>query len=245
MWLTTSRNVRPGGRQAVRCAMCALLAACVLLNGCATAMNGPAQRVAVASDPPGARVYMNGAPVGVTPAFVDVPRRDPDLKLRLEKDGYQPTMLPIERSRSRWVAGNLLFAGVPINDYSVEMWLGAMALYTALGSLLDVRSGGAYKRPGLVRATLDRIQPANDAALQKAPGSFLPQEARRRNRLLPAELLCLTNVTCDVTLDRDQELRRRTDGSGLRWLRRSPLAGADSAARQVEAPGDRCGRSAR
>lgn len=245
MWLTTSWNVRSGGRQAVRCAMCALLAACVLLNGCATAMNGPLQRVAVASDPPGARVYMNGAPVGVTPAFVDVPRRDPDLELRLEKDGFEPAKLALEREFSGWSWGNVLFAGVPINDYGIGQWVGAMALYGGLGWLRDSRSGGAYKRPSLVRATLDPVRPANDATLQKGPGSSLFQNARKPNRLLPAELLCLTSVTCDVTLDRDQELRRQTDGSGLRWLRRSPLAGADSAARQVEAPGDRCGRSAR
>lgn len=77
---------------------CVLLAACAISSGCATAINGTTQRVAVASNPPGAQVYLRDAPVGVTPAFVDVPRRDPDLQLRLEKEGYEPTVVPLQRS---------------------------------------------------------------------------------------------------------------------------------------------------
>lgn len=55
----------------------------------------------------------------------------------------------------------------------------------------------------------------------------------------------LTNVTNSVTLDRDQELRRQADGSRFRGSCRSPLAGRDSVACEIEAAGDRCGHSAR
>lgn len=153
--------------RALRGEVCALLAACVFSSACATAINGSTQRVAVASDPSGAQVYVNGAPAGVTPAFVEVPRRDPDLALRLEKDGYEPTVLALERSRSGWLAGNVLFAGVPINEYTLGMWVGAMAVYGIVGSLLDVVSGGAYKRPDLVRATLDPIDGADPPTVEK------------------------------------------------------------------------------
>lgn len=177
--------------------VCVLLAACAVSSGCATAINGTTQRVAVASNPPGAQVYLHDAPVGVTPAFVDVPRRDPDLQLRLEKEGYEPTVLPLERSRSGWSWGNVLFAGVPVNEYGVGQWVVAMAFYGALGWLRDARSGGAYKRPGLVRATLDPIPPVNETTAEGGPGSQpaawvagAPGASGRqpRNRLVPMHL---------------------------------------------------------
>ena len=90
-------NSQPFAHRGRRSAVCVLLAAGAFSSACATSVNGPTQRVAVVSDPPGAQVYVNGAPVDVTPAFVDVPRRDPDLELRLEKDGYEPTVLALER----------------------------------------------------------------------------------------------------------------------------------------------------
>ena len=172
-----------------------LLAACAVSSACATAINGTTQRVAVASDPPGAQVYVNAAPAGVTPAFVDVPRRDPDLELRLEKEGYEPAVLALERSPSGWSWGNVLFAGVPINEYTLGMWVGAMAMYGALGWLRDARSGGAYKRPDLVRATLAPLPPPANAANAEgrrdlppsAPSSGTPGVAtpKLRDRLVP------------------------------------------------------------
>ena len=168
-------------RPASHCMGWVLLLACAVSSGCATAINGMTQRVAVASDPPGAQVYVNDAPAGVTPGFVDVPRRDPDLELRLEKEGYEPTVFPLERSRSGWSWGNVLFAGVPINEYTLEMWVGAMAVYGVLGSLWDaVRGGGAYKRPDLVRATLDPIPPVNETTAEVSARLAARRMGRRR-----------------------------------------------------------------
>lgn len=145
-----------GMRLAAGVSLCLFAGACS--SGCATVINGRIQQVAVASDPPGARVYVNGAPAGVTPVFVEVPRRDPDLELRLEKKGYEPTRLTLPRSRSGWSWGNPLLAGMPINDYSVESWMAAMAVYGVLGSLWDSETGGGWKRPTHVRATLGPIE---------------------------------------------------------------------------------------
>ena len=185
-------KARCASRAASRGMAGVLLAACAVSSACATAINGTTQRVAVASDPPGAQVYVNDAPAGVTPAFVDVPRRDPDLKLRLEKEGHEPAVLAPERSRSGWMAGNVLFAGVPVNEYTLGMWVGAMAFYGALGSLWDVVRGGAYKRPELVRATLAPLPPPPNAkgrhdSPPSAPSSGAPGVAtpKLRNRLVP------------------------------------------------------------
>ena len=150
-------RVRPLG------AGCALAASVMLSSGCATTMNGPTQRVSVASDPPGARVFLGGEALGVTPTVVTLDRRDPDPGLRLEKDCYRTTVLRVPRGTSRWVAGNLLFAGAPVNEYTWGPWLTAMAVYTTIGALVDRRRGGAFTFPNLVRATLERLPGVPDA----------------------------------------------------------------------------------
>ena len=138
-------------------AVCALAAVVALSTGCATSMNGSVQRVAVASDPPGAQVFIDDEPVGVTPAYLELDRRDGDLTLRLEKDCYQETVLPVPRRTSKWVAGNLLFAGMPVNEYTLGPWLGYMAFFAVVGGLRDRASGGAFTFPDLVRASLERL----------------------------------------------------------------------------------------
>ena len=69
-------------------------------------MNGRTQVVAVSSDPPGARVLIDDEPVGVTPTFVDLPRRERDLALRLEKEGFAAVDVPVGRSLSGWLWGD-------------------------------------------------------------------------------------------------------------------------------------------
>lgn len=145
-------------------AVCVLAAGAVLSSGCATTMNGSTQRVSVASDPPGARVFLGGEALGVTPTVVTLDRRDPDPGLRLEKDCYRTTVLRVPRRTSQWVAGNLLFAGAPVNEYTWGQWLTAMAVYTTVGALVDRRRGGAFRFPNLVRATLERLPGAPEAA---------------------------------------------------------------------------------
>ena len=136
-------------------AWCLAVAAAVLSTGCATAMNPSMQRVAVTSDPPGAQVFIGDLPVGVTPAHVELDRRDGDLALRFEKDCYRDTVFPVPRRTSKRVLVNLLAAGVPINDYGLGSWLGAMAFWGVLGGITGRRSGAAFAFPDLVRASLE------------------------------------------------------------------------------------------
>lgn len=148
-------RLRARGR--TRRAVFALAAAVVLSTGCATIRNGPTQRVAVASDPPGAQVFIGGRPVGVTPMYVELDRRDRDVALSLRKDCYRETVLPVPRRTSKWVAGNPLLAGVPINDYGLGAWLGMAAFWAAVGGSVDWGRGGAFEFPDLVRASLERL----------------------------------------------------------------------------------------
>lgn len=154
-------------------AVCALAAVVALSTGCATSMNGSVQRVAVATDPPGAQVFIDDEPVGVTPAYLELDRRDGDLALRFEKDCYQGTVLPVPRRTSKWVVGNALFAGIPVNEYTWGPWLGAIAFYSVLGGVLDRNSGGAFTFPNLVRASLERL-PGTDRAEEEVGSGAEP-----------------------------------------------------------------------
>ena len=147
---------RASARRRAHRAVSGLAAAAVLSTGCASMINGRTQRVAVASDPPGAQVFIRDQPVGVTPTYVELDRRG-NLALRFEKDCYQDAVLPVPRRISNWVAGSVLLAGIPVNEYTLGPWLGAMGFWAAVGGFIDWRTGGAFTFPDLVRATLDRV----------------------------------------------------------------------------------------
>ncbi len=55
--------------------------------GCATAVYGTSENIPVASDPPGARVIVDGKPVGDTPLTVKLSRKDSH-KIQIQKPGY-------------------------------------------------------------------------------------------------------------------------------------------------------------
>ena len=136
---------------------CALVAALALSTGCATFMNGSTQRVAVASEPPGARVFVGDEPVGVTPTFVELERDEGDLVLRFEKDCHRHTVLEVPRRTSTWVYGNLVPLGVPFNEVTWGAWLGMNLFWGGIRTLVDRGSGNAWAFPSFVRATLERL----------------------------------------------------------------------------------------
>ena len=140
-------SLRPKHSSRTQRAACAIAVAAVLSTGCASIINGRTQRVAVGSEPPGARVSVGDRVLGVTPTRVELDRSDGDLVLRFEKDCYRDTVLPVPRRTSNWVAGNVLLAGVPVNEYALGPWLGAMAFWAAVGGFIDWRSGGAFTFP--------------------------------------------------------------------------------------------------
>ena len=136
---------------------CALVAALAVSTGCATFMNGSTQRVAVSSEPPGARVFVGDEPAGVTPTFVELERDEGDLVLRFEKDCHRHTVLEVPRRTSTWVYGNLVPLGVPFNEVTWAAWFGANLFWGGIRALVDRGSGSAWAFPSLVRATLERL----------------------------------------------------------------------------------------
>jgi len=66
-----------------------VVAAGILMSSCASILKGSTQKVAIISEPEGARIYVNGFDQGaVTPAVVKIPRKkSADIVLR--KEGYE------------------------------------------------------------------------------------------------------------------------------------------------------------
>lgn len=62
--------------------------------GCAT----PLQPLGVVSEPPGAEVYVDGAPAGTTPLELALPPAA-DHSVYLKKDGYRPELVVLSPNR--------------------------------------------------------------------------------------------------------------------------------------------------
>lgn len=83
-----------------------------LVAGCATIMQGSTQQVSMSSSPTGAEITVNGRNLGVTPAAIELKRKDNHV-IRVQMDGYQPYEVALARSVSGWVWGNIVFGGIP------------------------------------------------------------------------------------------------------------------------------------
>jgi hypothetical protein len=137
-------------------------AAVLFSAGCASVVNGRTQAVTVTSEPSGARVFIKSQLVGVTPARLELKRRDADIVLRLEKDGFSAQEIALKRSVSAWLLAD---AGVGLNPVSCQGLDSSQGCPAALAAnlgtlvLIDFMTGAAYRHPGVVRAILLPLQP--------------------------------------------------------------------------------------
>ena len=170
-------------------------------GACASLRHPLPQTVWVHSRPSGADVFVDDRHVGVTPVQISPNRHDRRTVLRLEKDGFESEQLPIRRSLSRLLWGNLVFPAL-VSTAAAQEARGAeiaevFATYSMLTFGIDFMSGAALRFPPRVRATLSQSPAARDQrGTVPAEGSgvaVLADEAarnvRKRNRLLPAWLL--------------------------------------------------------
>ncbi len=147
----------------------ALAAIAGMVASCATLQtNGPTQRIAVESTPPGGRVYLDGRAVGVTPAEIVVSRRNADPMIRVEKDGFSAHKRALRRSTSWWLlldvgVGTLVSVYVFAHRQAdgVDPHLGH-TIGVAAGAtpvILDYLTGAAFKFPPRVDAVLEPTRP--------------------------------------------------------------------------------------
>ncbi|HEX8392174.1 MAG TPA: PEGA domain-containing protein [Longimicrobium sp.] len=112
-----------------------VVAACLALSGCATIVHGSKQSVTVASTPAGAQVMIDNMNVGVTPMSAQLSRKQ-EHTVRITMAGYQPYDLKMQKTVDGWIAGNILFGGIP-------------------GLIVDAATGAMYKlTPDAVNAQL-------------------------------------------------------------------------------------------
>ena len=131
----------------------ALLSACLVTSGgCASLHHGRRQHVIVTSEPPGARIFADDEPVGVTPDFVTVNRSG--TVLRLERNGYRTEEIRVPRAPSAWLAGSMVLA-VPFL-VAGSSWLVGAALILGV----DLGTGAAWEFTDRVEAALE---PAGEA----------------------------------------------------------------------------------
>ena len=98
----------------------------LLLQGCATIMQGSKQSIPVSGSPAGATVILNGQIMGSTPLILKVARKE-DHTLTIEKEGYEPTEIELKRRFSVLFIGNILIGG-----------LVGMGVDAATGAMYDI-----------------------------------------------------------------------------------------------------------
>lgn len=90
--------------------------ACLALAGCATLFASGPDYVPVATNPPGAWVYVNGTAVGQTPMTVPLERGRP-AQIQIALEGFQPLVFERASSINGWFFANLLWF------YTIVPWV--------------------------------------------------------------------------------------------------------------------------
>lgn len=83
----------------------------LLVSGCATIVASGPDLVPISSKPPGAMVYVDGVPVGVTPVTVPL-KRSGSGQIRIELEGYEPVFVTQDKVFNGWFLGNILIGGL-------------------------------------------------------------------------------------------------------------------------------------
>jgi hypothetical protein len=129
--------------------------------GCATMFTGSAQQVTVSSQPPGARVFVNGGYSGVTPVSLLL-RTERDYTVTLQREGFRDATAPLVREFNPVAALNL---------FGLVCWV------------VDLATGALWRlTPTTVYATLQPAgppsgyQPPPGAGWGPPPGFPVPSE---------------------------------------------------------------------
>ena len=175
-----------------------LTGSCLVLlsSGCATIANGRHQRLRVETNPPAAKVSVQGTQRQTkggslefdTPGEIILSRKEKQVVLRIEKDGYEPAEVTLNRSLGAWTP----FAAVPWLGFGVLMGKfggsvvaglvsGGIPLGISVG--IDLLTGSAYRLdPTKVSVTLQpkaaSSPPENTSEGSVAPAPHEPKQPR-------------------------------------------------------------------
>jgi hypothetical protein len=82
------------------------------ISGCATIMAGGPDHVPVATNPPGATVFVDNVPVGQTPMMVALDRQHNSGLIRIELPGFAPVVVIRNKGINGWFWANLCIGGL-------------------------------------------------------------------------------------------------------------------------------------
>lgn len=90
----------------------------IALGGCSTILNSTTQEVELKSNPPNAKITVDGKKFGTSPQVVNIDRGG-DHVIKFELDGYEPYETRLTRRMSLWFWGNALNGFIPgmVIDY--------------------------------------------------------------------------------------------------------------------------------
>ncbi len=85
-----------------------------LFNGCATLFKGSTEAVQYGSDPAGAKVYVNGQYMGITPFQIKM-KSNETYTIEFRKDGYQDRTVVLNNSvGAGWIILDVLGGMIPV-----------------------------------------------------------------------------------------------------------------------------------
>lgn len=90
----------------------------VMLGGCASVTRGTTENISISSTPSGVEAVVSGmdVPTTCTTPCAVVVKRNADISITFQKEGYEPQIVPLSRdvqtSGAAGFAGNLLLGGV-------------------------------------------------------------------------------------------------------------------------------------
>jgi len=118
--------------------LCALIGG---LSGCGTWMHSDKQSVTIFTNPPEASVVIDDYLHLTAPGTVTLSRKGNHLA-QVKKEGFQPTLLKINRTWSWWVLGDIF---------------GCLVVFSPICIMSDMDQGGYYTFDDNIYLTLDRL----------------------------------------------------------------------------------------
>jgi hypothetical protein len=134
-----------------------MVALCAMVGGCASVTRGTTENISIASTPSGAQATISGLDVPtacITPCAI-VAKRNADIAVTFEKEGYQPQVVQLTKeipaTGAAGFAGNILAGGL-------------------VGMGVDAVTGAATDhKPNPVTVTLEPLAPAARTAPPRKP----------------------------------------------------------------------------
>ena len=117
--------------------LCALVGG---LSGCGTWMHSDKQSVTIFTNPPESAVVIDDYLHLTAPGTVTLSRKGNHLA-QVNKDGYEPASLKIDRTWSWWIVGDIF---------------GCLIIFSPICIMNDIEQGGYYTFADKIYLTLDR-----------------------------------------------------------------------------------------